>query len=125
MLYCFFFCKQKTEYEMRISDWSSDVCSSDLMTDLQARHETLAAALWPSAGRLGEMNGLLRGALLAFAGTLLLWACAKISIPIGPVPIAMTTFGVLAIGMASGRRDRKSTRLNSSHQCASRMPSSA
>src|SRR3546814_12089652 len=27
--YCFFF-KQKTAYEMRISDWSSDVCSSDL-----------------------------------------------------------------------------------------------
>src|SRR3546814_14970014 len=25
-----FFCKQKTAYEMRISDWSSDVCSSDL-----------------------------------------------------------------------------------------------
>src|SRR3546814_3343198 len=27
----FFFFKQKTAYEMRISDWSSDVCSSDLM----------------------------------------------------------------------------------------------
>src|SRR3546814_3771136 len=27
---CIFFCKQKTAYEMRISDWSSDVCSSDL-----------------------------------------------------------------------------------------------
>src|SRR3546814_4505976 len=26
----FFFLKQKTEYDMRISDWSSDVCSSDL-----------------------------------------------------------------------------------------------
>src|SRR3546814_3462792 len=31
-MYCFFF-KQKTAYEMRISDWSSDVCSSDLMAD--------------------------------------------------------------------------------------------
>src|SRR3546814_1314459 len=31
----FFFCffKQKTAYEMRISDWSSDVCSSDLIQD--------------------------------------------------------------------------------------------
>src|SRR3546814_4918629 len=28
--YCIFFFKQKTAYEMRISDWSSDVCSSDL-----------------------------------------------------------------------------------------------
>src|SRR3546814_7268119 len=27
---CIFFFKQKTAYEMRISDWSSDVCSSDL-----------------------------------------------------------------------------------------------
>src|SRR3546814_10536585 len=30
----FFFFKQKTAYEMRISDWSSDVCSSDLLTDV-------------------------------------------------------------------------------------------
>src|SRR3546814_2674109 len=30
ILLCFFFFKQKTAYEMRISDWSSDVCSSDL-----------------------------------------------------------------------------------------------
>src|SRR3546814_14919922 len=30
LCYCVFFCKQKTAYEMRISDWSSDVCSSDL-----------------------------------------------------------------------------------------------
>src|SRR3546814_6563032 len=29
-MYCVFFFKQKTAYEMRISDWSSDVCSSDL-----------------------------------------------------------------------------------------------
>src|SRR3546814_8534938 len=37
MLYCFAFVffvfKQKTAYEMRISDWSSDVCSSDLQDD--------------------------------------------------------------------------------------------
>src|SRR3546814_16511101 len=32
----FFFCKQKTAYEMRISDWSSDVCSSDLLDDRDA-----------------------------------------------------------------------------------------
>src|SRR3546814_5026022 len=31
MLLLFFFFKQKTAYEMRISDWSSDVCSSDLV----------------------------------------------------------------------------------------------
>src|SRR3546814_13497826 len=32
IFFCFFFFKQKTAYEMRISDWSSDVCSSDLFT---------------------------------------------------------------------------------------------
>src|SRR3546814_9669301 len=31
MLSLFFFFKQKTAYEVRISDWSSDVCSSDLL----------------------------------------------------------------------------------------------
>src|SRR3546814_3686135 len=35
MVYFFFF-KQKTAYEMRISDWSSDVCSSDLVVPLAA-----------------------------------------------------------------------------------------
>src|SRR3546814_2597867 len=33
MFILFFFFKQKTAYEMRISDWSSDVCSSDLWKD--------------------------------------------------------------------------------------------
>src|SRR3546814_6826443 len=32
MVCVFFFFKQKTAYEMRISDWSSDVCSSDLFS---------------------------------------------------------------------------------------------
>src|SRR3546814_6544584 len=36
--YALFFCfKQKTAYEMRISDWSSDVCSSDLAQDHRPR----------------------------------------------------------------------------------------
>src|SRR3546814_2387869 len=34
VIICFFFFKQKTAYEMRISDWSSDVCSSDLRLSL-------------------------------------------------------------------------------------------
>src|SRR3546814_1812029 len=41
----FFFFKQKTAYEMRISDWSSDVCSSDLHEDAahHLHHQHLAA----------------------------------------------------------------------------------
>src|SRR3546814_5857423 len=39
LLFVFFF-KQKTAYEMRISDWSTDVCSSDLAR--RARHDLQA-----------------------------------------------------------------------------------
>src|SRR3546814_6396685 len=38
LLFIFFF-KQKTAYEMRISDWSSDVCSSDLTIDFRIQSE--------------------------------------------------------------------------------------
>src|SRR3546814_20627491 len=41
--YFIFFFKQKTAYEMRISDWSSDVCSSDLLT--RNRRGWIAAGL--------------------------------------------------------------------------------
>src|SRR3546814_18399755 len=43
LLCCFFFFKQKTAYEMRISDWSSDVCSSDLAENVRLdMHQTRA-----------------------------------------------------------------------------------
>src|SRR3546814_6206842 len=44
---CFFFFKQKTAYEMRISDWSSDVCSSDLDSSGQ-----LSVTLDSSGGKI-------------------------------------------------------------------------
>src|SRR3546814_11182437 len=43
-----FFFKQKTAYEMRISDWSSDVCSSDLVTA-----KTIAAVVEEAAECIG------------------------------------------------------------------------
>src|SRR3546814_2630915 len=46
----FFFFKQKTAYEMRISDWSSDVCSSDL-ADLKAVGERVEVVLEGPGGR--------------------------------------------------------------------------
>src|SRR3546814_7082281 len=64
--YCFllffFFFKQKTAYEMRISDWSSDVCSSDLYLMLAARAMGLDC---------GPMSGFDNGKVDAafFAGT--------------------------------------------------------
>src|SRR3546814_17328989 len=44
MIICFFFFKQKTAYEMRISDWSSDVCSSDLLNAELVLFEQVAKA---------------------------------------------------------------------------------
>src|SRR3546814_5432676 len=46
----FFFFKQKTAYEMRISDWSSDVCSSDLANGSSA----VASAAYRAAERLHD-----------------------------------------------------------------------
>src|SRR3546814_10685114 len=50
---CFFFFKQKTAYEMRISDWSSDVCSSDLLCTHELRR-------WCRHGRAGARRTRLR-----------------------------------------------------------------
>src|SRR3546814_12908690 len=47
LCYCvffFFFFKQKTAYEMRISDWSSDVCSSDLHSAFESPLASTAVA---------------------------------------------------------------------------------
>src|SRR3546814_4287806 len=67
---CFFFFKQKTAYEMRISDWSSDVCSSDLWRpDLCARrlqfwaaHAPLILSSTDLIYRSRVLNTLARGA---------------------------------------------------------------
>src|SRR3546814_927183 len=49
-MFLFFFFKQKTAYEMRISDWSSDVCSSDLHPGvLPGRHGTAVVGARPAA----------------------------------------------------------------------------
>src|SRR3546814_2747255 len=56
-VWCFFF-KQKTAYEMRISDWSSDVCSSDLREMGGLPHRLAAAAGQPrqAAARLRRIR---------------------------------------------------------------------
>src|SRR3546814_16470488 len=46
----FFFFKQKTAYEMRISDWSSDVCSSDLNARTVQPPRQIACHRWRLAG---------------------------------------------------------------------------
>src|SRR3546814_3451522 len=52
-LFCvFFFFKQKTAYEMRISDWSSDVCSSDLAAECEALRRPVDA-VWNAIRKTG------------------------------------------------------------------------
>src|SRR3546814_9681352 len=51
----FFFCQQKTAYEMRSSDWSSDVCSSDLHSRARGQFgQSLDRALGPAHGIMFE-----------------------------------------------------------------------
>src|SRR3546814_3101163 len=57
----FFFFKQKTAYEMRISDWSSDVCSSDLPANYNAPGQVVVAGNVPALQWL-ESEGKARGA---------------------------------------------------------------
>src|SRR3546814_2733585 len=62
----FFFFKQKTAYEMRISDWSSDVCSSDLhgeKTMIIKRIDVLSA---------GKISGIIAAAIGLIAGLVFL-----------------------------------------------------
>jgi biotin transport system substrate-specific component len=63
-------------------------------------YPTLAGTLWPA----GEANAILRNVVLAVAGTALLTISAKIQVPFYPVPLTLTTFVVLALGMAYGWR---------------------
>src|SRR3546814_4706505 len=80
-MYCidyFFFFKQKTAYEMRISDWSSDVCSSDLkvarVEDKLGLHASDTCQILfedvkvPVANRLGEEGEGYRIALANLEG---------------------------------------------------------
>src|SRR3546814_1306932 len=52
-IFFFFFFKQKTAYEMRISDWSSDVCSSDLLALHASRSDVPAVRLQADQGAAG------------------------------------------------------------------------
>src|SRR3546814_9356620 len=111
MYYYFFFFKQKTAYEMRISDWSSDVCSSDLRAF--GRSDRTERGILPAA-RLGGTD--------RHRGNRAKRDVARISVHAGP--LRGRPFRRLAArdGRRAWRRradlgpaDRKSTLLNSSH----------
>src|SRR3546814_8795400 len=62
-MYVFFFFKQKTAYELRISDWSSDVCSSDLVgPGIHADYDSVMASFDAApAGKRSVRRDLLTG----------------------------------------------------------------
>src|SRR3546814_9643216 len=76
VIFVFFFFKQKTAYEMRISDWSSDVCSSDLRDDGHVpacqgiQQSRLAGIGWPSEHNPNSIPQALRRRMLLFSDNL-------------------------------------------------------
>src|SRR3546814_10528670 len=114
---------------MRISDWSSDVCSSDLR---YIGGETIDDAFdrLPSIFARGRKASIeytgesVRDPELANAETDVFVELAE---RIGTSGVDSTvSFDLSHIGLViDPEQDRKSTRLNSSHYCATRMPSSA
>src|SRR3546814_6770282 len=66
MFVVLFFFKQKTAYEMLISDWSSDVCSSDLPLRVRRRQSLWRHLRWLADGPYGHGRG--RGRFAPFEG---------------------------------------------------------
>src|SRR3546814_9692646 len=136
MVFCFWFFlfKQKTAYEMRISDWSSDVCSSDLMGvgTLGGGNLTVAAggdagvhADWSldatgyaDTNRAGVAS---TGLNLAVASTGRVLSVDRNSGVVVGGSLVQTGGGDMDIRLGgklnagASKLDRKSTRLNSSH----------
>src|SRR3546814_2521190 len=127
-LYClylcfFFFFKQKTAYEMRISDWSSDVCSSDLVAaaldeeagdaaGAEQREGGVERDMAVGVGRhlrhldAGLPIGLEAGRLVALVGHQQRRVLGR---------ARHQVMGERQPQAAIDHQDRKSTRLNSSH----------
>src|SRR3546814_3721749 len=114
----FYFCKQKPAYKMRISDWSSDVSSSDLPLGVQAGAGDEIAAGRKDAildqYRLNVLRVAHEG-LLCDAMPRRIVVMAHPRMPIIPQLRAAMRSARSASAMSQGRTDRKSTRLNSSH----------
>src|SRR3546814_1018402 len=107
----FFFFKQKTAYEMRISDWSSDVCSSDLLAHGRLGHGDAGQEFDQAGGAAGE---LLKPLPLPIRDEARDQAAARAQMveqvhEEGQVRLVHPLF------IEGQDIDRKSTRLNSSH----------
>src|SRR3546814_10673888 len=103
-----FFFKQKTAYEMRISDWSSDVCSSDLTKALTSSMAAffISASRSPATASVAAAGSLLASASTSWPTSMLDTGSAgsgvageSVSAPSGVVGKGLTgSVGVKAIG---------------------------
>src|SRR3546814_5926303 len=117
----FFFFKQKTAYEMRISDWSSDVCSSDLAActaaqpagegGIAAAHHV--GAVGPEHRRCQAIvcGGIHCTSLVQWPAITSMAGNARLL----AVVVRAAVGGKQILQRTQGFADRKSTRLNSSH----------
>src|SRR3546814_9661699 len=118
----FFFFKQKTAYDMRISDWSSDVCSSDLL-DIAGAFLLLVARLVPLRPPVAYYVtvltiGPLLGSFITEPAAMTLSALllrARYFSQQAPQAFKYATLGVLLVNISIGGTARTSTRLNSRH----------
>src|SRR3546814_6696500 len=101
----FFFFKQKTAYEMRISDWSSDVCSSDLLVE----------HVVDADGDFGEVADVRRTRQVDVAGGFQLTISQAALAGVAAEQLVTEQVAVLVGVVQRAEVDRKSTRLNSSH----------
>src|SRR3546814_5143837 len=114
-----FFFKQETAYEMRISDWSSDVCSSDLLVPfgdagrLEAVLHSRPDVESDEIDEIGAEQQQLRHDRIIVVGGRQVAVAALLGF--GP-PYGMREMRREGLARETRRReDRKSTRLNSSH----------
>src|SRR3546814_14686263 len=113
----FFFVKQKTAYERRISDWSSDVCSSDLesirLANAQQKTVERVAQLKQDMEATKELHRLsaLQGKLLDADGTTVLmdyFAEYGISTP-APVNVNFSAIAAGGLGVYRSEARRRGT----------------
>src|SRR3546814_4255440 len=114
---CFFFFKQKTAYEMRISDWSSDVCSSDLlgrMAALSAGYEITVSGVTLDRFCGGGITSVNLAAATVMSGMedCVVAGGTEMMSYTAQLAAQEANAGIKPLGMGA---DRKSTRLNSSH----------
>src|SRR3546814_2652344 len=118
----FFFFKQKTAYEMRISDWSSDVCSSDLGTTVDLAPGAAVLSLLQAIVRRGADAGPAdrEGAVVVRGRRRQRWWIGgwmrhQSSLDRRECRATTGIAGTNPVLLAAVGQDRTSTRLNSSH----------